>query len=156
MATEGQKKEIFDKLKVVVKDIIESNGFTPGVVGITITGEDFYNKFISLFDSWKSPVIKAGLKSKKDDIIELFNIIYENNTDQILQLAHAGGKDIKKRTIGVMDFVIDKVEEITGYQVTTDWQTYKTANPSGGQRRRFRTKKRKTQRRKISKRNRKN
>ena len=150
MATEGQKKEIFDKFKIVVTSIINDNLFARG-----ITGEEFYNKFISLFDSWKSPVIKAGLKSKKDDIIQIFNIIYKNNTDEILQLAHAGGKDIKKRTIGVMDFVIDKVEEITGYQVTTDWQTYKTANPSGGQRRRFRTKKRKTQRRKMSKRNRK-
>ena len=152
MATDGQKKEIFDKLKIVVGQIINDNLFARG-----ITGEEFYNKFISLFDSWKSPVIKAGLKSKKDDIIELFNIIYENNTDQILQLAHAGGKDIKKRTIGVMDFVIDKVEEITGYQVTIDWQTYKRENPSGGQRRRFRTKKRKTKKyKKISKRNRKN
>ena len=151
MATDGQKKEIFDKLQIVVTSIINDNLFATG-----ITGEEFYNKFISLFDSWKSPVIKAGLKSKKDDIIELFNIIYENNTDQILQLAHAGGKDIKKRTIGVMDFVIDKVEEITGENLTLYWQTYKTANPTGGKRRRFRTKKRKTQRRKISKRNRKN
>ena len=150
MATDGQKKEIFDKLKIVVGQIINDNLFARG-----ITGEEFYNKFISLFDSWKSPVIKAGLKSKKDDIIELFNIIYENNTDQILQLAHAGGKDIKKRTIGVMDFVIDKVGEITGENLTPYWQTYKRENPSGGKRR-FRTKKRKTQRRKISKRNRKN
>jgi hypothetical protein len=151
MATEGQRKEIFDKLKIVVTSIINDNLFAAG-----ITGEEFYNKFISLFDSWKSPVIKSGLKSKKNDIIQLFNIIYENNTDEILQLAHAGGKDIKKRTIGVMDFVIDKVEEITGYQVMTDWQTYKTANPSGGRRRRFRTKKRKTKKyKRMSKRNRK-
>ena len=150
MATDGQKKEIFDKLQIVVGQIINDNLFATG-----ITGEEFYNKFISLFDSWKSPVIKAGLKSKKDQIIELFNIIYENNTDEILQLAHAGGKDIKKRTIGVMDFVIDKVGEITGENLTPYWQTYKRENPSGGKRR-FRTKKRKTQRRKISKRNRKN
>ena len=151
MATDGQKKEIFDKLQIVVTSIINDNLFATG-----ITGEEFYNKFISLFDSWKSPVIKAGLKSKKDQIIQLFNIIYENNTDEILQLAHAGGKDIKNRTIGVMDFVIDKVGEITGENLTPYWQTYKTANPTGGKRRRFRTKKRKTQRRKISKRNRKN
>ena len=151
MATDGQKKEIFDKLQIVVTSIINDNLFATG-----ITGEEFYNKFISLFDSWKSPVIKAGLKSKKDDIIQIFNIIYKNNTDEILQLAHAGGKDIKKRTIGVMDFVIDKVEEITGENLTPYWQTYKRENPTGGKRRRFRTKKRKTQRRKISKRNRKN
>ena len=151
MATDGQKKEIFDKLKIVVGQIINDNLFATG-----ITGEEFYNKFISLFDSWKSPVIKAGLQSKKREIIEIFNIIYENNTDEILQLAHAARQDIKVRTIGVMDFVIDKVEEITGYQVMTDWQTYKRENSSGGKRRRFRTKKRKTQRRKISKRNRKN
>ena len=155
MATEGQKKEIFDKLKVVVKDIIESNGFTPGVVGITITGEDFYNKFISLF-GWKSPIIKTGISSNKNDIIQIFNIIYENNTDKILELAHAANTDINVRTINVMDFVIDKVEEITGYQVITDWQTYKTKYPSGGRRRRFRTKKRKTKKyKRMSKRNRK-
>jgi hypothetical protein len=149
MATDGQKKEIFDKLKIVVTSIINDNLFATG-----ITGEEFYNKFISLFDSWKSPVIKAGLKSKKGEIIELFNIIYENNTDEILQLAHAARQDIKVRTIGVMDFVIDKVEEITGENLTPYWQTYKRANPTGGKRK-FRTKKRKIQRRKISKRNRK-
>lgn len=148
MAT--QKKEIFDKLKVVVGQIINDNLFATG-----ITGEEFYNKFISLFDIWKSPVIKGGLKSKKGEIIELFNIIYENNTDEILQLAYAAGKDINVRTINVMDFVIDKVEEITGYKVTTDWQIYKRENLTGG-RRRFRTKKRKTKKyKKISKRNRK-
>ena len=121
-----------------------------------ITGEEFYNKFIRLFD-WKSPVIKAGLKSKKNDIIQIFNIIYENNTDEILQLAHAARQDIKVRTIGVMDFVIDKVEEITGENLTPYWQTDKRENPTGGKRRRFRTKKRKTKKyKKISKRNRKN
>jgi hypothetical protein len=151
MATDGQKKEIFDKLKIVVTSIINDNLFALG-----ITGEEFYNKFISLFDSWKSPVIKAGLKSKKNEIIELFNIIYENNTDEILQLAHAGGKDIKKRTIDVMDFVIDKVGEITRENLTPYWEEYKRENPSGGQRRRFRTKKRKTKKYKgMSKRNRK-
>jgi hypothetical protein len=155
MATDGQKKEIFDKLKIVVKDIIESNGFTSGVPGITITGEDFYNKFISLFDSWKSPVIKAGLKSKKGEIIQIFTIIYENNTEDILMLANAGGKDIKKRTIDVMDFVIRKVQEIFEVDLMDSWDKYKRENPSGG-RRRFRTKKRKTKKyKRMSKRNRK-
>jgi hypothetical protein len=155
MATEGQRKEIFDKLKIVVKDIIESNGFTPGVPEITITGEDFYNKFISLFDSWKSPIIKRGISSNKDQIIELYNHIYENNTEDILMLANAGGKPINVRTMNVMDFFIRKVQEITGYNVLTYWEEYKRENPTGG-RRRFRTKKRKTKKyKKISKRNRK-
>ena len=42
MATDGQKKEIFDKLKIVVGQIINDNLFATG-----ITGEEFYNKFIS-------------------------------------------------------------------------------------------------------------
>jgi hypothetical protein len=149
------KREILP-INVVIKDIIESNGFTPGAVGITITGENFYNKFISLFDNWKSPIIKRGISSNKGQIIELYNDIYENNTDEILQLAHAGGKDIKKRTIDVMDFVIDKVGEITRENLTPYWEEYKRENPTGGRRRRFRTKKRKTKKyKKISKRNRK-
>jgi hypothetical protein len=152
MATEGQRKEIFDKLKIVVKDIIESNGFTPGVVGITITGEEFYNKFIILFDSW---IITTGLNFKKNQIIELYNDIYKNNIEEILQLANAGGKPINVRTMNVMDFFIRKVQEITRFNVLTYWEEYKTKYPSGG-RRRFRTKKRKTKKNKrLSKRNRK-
>lgn len=155
MATEGQRKEIFDKLKLVVGQIIVSNGFTPGVVGITITGEDFYNKFISLFGNWESPIIKRSISSNKDQIIELYNDIYRENTEDILMLANAGGKPINVRTMNVMDFVIRKVEEITGYNVLTYWEEYKTKYPSGGRRRRFRTKKRKTKKyKKISKRNR--
>lgn len=163
MATEGQRTEIFDKLKVVVKDIIESNGFTPGVVGITITGEDFYNKFISLF-GFKSLIIKTGIFSNKNDIIQIFNYIYINNTEYILQLANAGGKDINVRTMDVIDFVIRKVRELPEkllpeYKrniVFNNWEEYKTKYPSGGRRRRFRTKKRKTKKyKRMSKRNRK-
>ena len=156
MATEGQKKEIFDKLKVVVKDIIESNGFTPGVAEITITGEEFYNKFISLFGSWESPIIKRSISSNKDQIIELYNDIYTKNTEDILMLANAGGKPINVRTMNVMDFVIRKVQDLTGENLTPYWQTYKTKYPTGGRRRRFRTKKRKTKKyKRTSKRNRK-
>ena len=163
MATEGQKKEIFDQLKVVVKDIIESNGFTPDVAEITITGEQFYNKFISLF-GLKSLIIKTGIFSNKNDIIQIFKYIYLNNTDDILQLANAGGKDINVRTMNVMDFVIRKVKELPKeilpeYKrniVFNNWEEYKRENPSGGRRRRFRTKKRKTKKyKRMSKRNRK-
>ena len=141
MATEGQKKEIFDKFKIVVKDIIVERKFNP--VPNSITGEEFYDKFISLFD-WKSPIIKGIITSNKTEIIKLFDEIYNQNWEEILQLAYAGGTDINVRTMNVIDFVIRKVEE------------YKEENPSGGRRRRFRTKKRKTKKyKRMSKRNRK-
>ena len=93
---------------------------------------------------------------KRRKIREQRKQIYENNTDKILELAHAANTDINVRTINVIDFVIRKVEEITGEELTPYWQTYKTKYPSGGRRRRFRTKKRKTKKyKKISKRNRK-
>ena len=153
-----QRKEVFDKLKIVVSEIIEKYQFN------SITGEEFYNKFISLFGSWESPIIKRGISSNKNDIINIFNYIYKNNTEDILQLAHAANTDINVRTMNVIDFVIRKVRELPEellpeykrYNLLLYWEEYKRENPTGGRRRRFRTKKRKTKKyKRMSKRNRK-
>ena len=91
--------------------------------------------------------------NNKDDIITLFDDIYRENTDDILMLAYAGGKDINVRTMNVIDFVINASPEDS---LKEYWDEYKTTNPSGGRRRRFRTKKRKTKKyKRVSKRNRK-
>jgi hypothetical protein len=153
MAT--QKKEIFDKLKIVVSKIIFEREFNPPPH--SITGEEFFKRFNDKFNIFESPLIRSGLRSNKNEIIELFDEIYNQNWDEILQFAYAAGKDIKVRTMNVIDFVIDTVAKYPRYSsIKTYWEEYKRENPSGGRRRRFRTKKRKTKKyKRISKRNRK-
>ena len=150
--TTAQKKEVFDKLKIVVSRIIFDNGFLPSLKD-TIKGKEFYDNFIDKFKLLESPFIRSGLMNNKDDIITLFDDIYRENTDDILMLAYAGGKDINVRTMNVIDFVINASPEDS---LKEYWDEYKTTNPSGGRRRRFRTKKRKTKKyKRVSKRNRK-
>jgi hypothetical protein len=150
--TTAQKKEVFDKLKTVVSRIIFDNRFLPSLKD-TIKGTEFYDNFIAKFKRIESPFIRSGLVNNKDEIINLFDSIYRENTDDILMLAYAGEKDINVRTRDVIDFVINTSPEGS---LKEYWDEYKRTNPSGGQRRRFRTKKRKTKKyKRVSKRNRK-
>ena len=155
MATEGQRKEIFDKLKIVVSKIIFEREFNP--VPHSITGEEFFKRFLTKFNIFESPIIRSGINSNKIEIIELFNEIYNQNDQEILQLAYAGGTDFNVRTMNVIDFVINTVAKYQRYSSIKEyWEEYKTKYPSGGRRRRFRTKKRKTKKyKRMSKRNRK-
>ena len=152
-----QRKEVFDKFKIVVGKIIFEREFNPPPD--SIRGEEFFERFNDKFKILESLIIKGIITSNKTKIIKLFDEIYNQNWEEILQLAYAGGTDINVRTMNVIDFVINKVEELpeyNRYNVLNNWEEYKEENPSGGRRRRFRTKKRKTKKyKRMSKRNRK-
>jgi hypothetical protein len=154
--TDTQKKEVFKNLISTVRDLITDKSFE----NETITGEIFYDKYLSKFSSFSSPILYALLTRKKDKIIEIFNEVYDPNKVLIKGITFNTGIDSNARAIKVVDLIFSELEDndIIEPNPKPYWIDYKEKylNKSGGKRKNIKTKKRKTRKyKRMSKRNRK-
>lgn len=116
--SDAQFDEIFEKLGIVISDIIKKKEYQ------TITGIIIYNKFIDKFD-YTSPVIKTAIKSQKPRIINLFN----ENIDQFKNFCsyHTENVDTGVRTI--INFIVDLANNS---ELEREWERYKSKLLRGG------------------------
>ena len=118
--SDAQFDEIFEKLGIVISDIIKKKEYQ------TITGVIIYNKFVDKFD-YTSPVIKTAIKSQKSRIINLFN----ENIDNFKNFCsyHTENVDTGVRTI--INFIVDVSNDS---ELERQWERYKSKLLRGGKR----------------------
>ena len=116
--SDAQFDEIFEKLGIVISDIIKKREYQ------TIRGDIIYNKFIDKFD-YKSPVIKTAIKSQKSRIINLFN----ENIDNFKNFCSYHTENIDTGVRTIINFIVDVSNDS---EIERQWDRYKSKLLRGG------------------------
>ena len=113
----SQFDEIFEKLGIVISDIIKNNEYN------TITGDIIYNKFIDKFD-YRSPIIKSAINSKKSVIINLFN----ENIEQFKNFCSYHTENVDRGVRTIINFIVDVARND---ELEREWERYKEKSRGG-------------------------
>jgi hypothetical protein len=116
--SEAQFDEIFEKLKIVISDIIKKKEYQ------TITGDIIYNNFIDKFN-YTSPVIKTAIKSQKSRIINLFN----ENIEQFKDFCSYNRENVDIGVKTIINFIVDVANDS---ELERQWERYNSKSLRGG------------------------
>jgi len=116
--SEAQFDEIFEKLKIVISDIIKKKEYQ------TITGDIIYNNFIDKFN-YTSPVIKTAILSQKSRIINLFN----ENIEQFKDFCSYNRENVNTGAKTIINFIVDVAND---RELERQWERYNSKSLRGG------------------------
>jgi len=135
------ERELFSRLQVVVKEIIVENKC------LTVTGDEFYEKFVSQFGF----IAKIFISGRKDEIIDTFNRRIISMREELIYLSNLcsqNSENIDKNVNKFISFFLRHQPE----PYIDSWNNYLVSNRSkGGRRKTITCNKKKTKKRKRMK-----
>lgn len=132
------ERELFSKLQVVVKDILTNNQCQ------TVTGNEFYEKFVSQFNF----ITKIFISGRKDEIIDTFNRRIVSMREEQSYLLRLCSDDHDDNVNKFISFFLKRQPQ----PYIDSWNNYLNSSKSkGGRRKTRRLNKKKTKKRKRMK-----